>query len=84
MTDERVIIVHGDGRSYSVTREAHARLYKAEGFTIEGPENDDSFAVAGVPAPKAPRRQPKAKARSKPKAAAPIASPAPAEDEKTA
>lgn len=53
----RVIIAHPDGRTYSVTPEAHERIYAAQGFAVVHPESPDDF-VADVPAPRPVRRPP--------------------------
>jgi len=82
MPEQRVIISHPDGRSYSVTQAGFAELYEPQGFEIVGPETDESFDVTGIPAPKAERKAPRAKgtSRPKPKPAKAIASPTPAEE----
>jgi hypothetical protein len=46
MPEPRVIVVHPDGRRYSVTRDAFRRLYAPQGFAIEGPETGSAFAGA--------------------------------------
>ena len=52
-TTDRVIISHPDGRRFSVTRDAHRRLYAAQGFVVGEPETPAAF-VANVP--RAPKR----------------------------
>lgn len=60
MTERRVIIVHPDGRRYSVTEDAFRALYEPEGYTVEGPETPAAF-VADVPRSRRPRPAPRAK-----------------------
>lgn len=75
MSDERHIISHKDGRQYSVTRDAFAKLYEPQGFRIDHTETTSDFDVVGIPTPKAPRKSPRPKASrpAKPKPAAPLA-----------
>lgn len=61
MAENRVIIEHKDGRSYSVTREAFEAMYQPEGFKITGEETDAAFDLVGVPAPRRPRSRPRSK-----------------------
>lgn len=81
-----VIIEHEDGRRYSTSRAGFEKLYADQGFKIVGEETDASFQPVGIPTPKAPRRQPKAKKAATKKAiakvraeAAAAAEPAPAD-----
>jgi hypothetical protein len=67
MSDDRIIIEHKDGRTYSVTPKAHAEFYPD--FKVVGPETPEAFVVTGIPKPKRKRSRPKAKD------AAPIAAP---------
>lgn len=56
---ERVIIVHPDGRSFSVTRDAYEQLYASQGFTINGAETGAAFmgALGRAVRPQRPRRR---------------------------
>lgn len=62
MADEkRHIITHKDGRSYSVTKAAFAKVYEAQGFKLGDEETPAAFQVVGVKAPAIRRGSPRAK-----------------------
>ncbi len=46
MTERRFVIVHPDGRRYSVTEEGFRRLYAAQGFAVEGGETARALSGA--------------------------------------
>jgi hypothetical protein len=76
MAEERFIITHEDGRTYSVTEAGFRDFYEAQGFTIERPETP-ADSVPDVPRP-ARRR------RSRPRhSPAPAFVPAPADESET-
>lgn len=58
--EDRVIVLHEDGRTYSVPREAAATLYGD--FAIVGDESEESFEPVGIPIPRPPRRKVRKKA----------------------
>lgn len=68
--DQRHIISHPDGRTFSVTEAAFKEVYKPQGFAIDHPEGDADFVATGIPKPKRVRTRPRAKD------AAPIVEPA--------
>lgn len=59
MSDKRVIVVHPDGRRYSVTLAAFRDLYEPHGFTVEGPETGAAFsgALGRAETPARPRKR---------------------------
>jgi len=56
-----VIIETSDGRQFSVVEADFKKHYPDTKYKVLGAESDDSFAVVGVPKPKAPRKRPAAK-----------------------
>lgn len=61
-SEQRVIIVHKDGRTYSVTEAVFRDRYEADGFKIDHPEAPNDF-IADVPVTQRARRKPGRKAR---------------------
>jgi hypothetical protein len=55
----RIIIEGPQGQRFSVTTEAHERLYPD--YAVIEEETDASFVAVGIPSPKKSRRAPKAK-----------------------
>lgn len=46
MLEPRLIISHPDGRRYSVTQDGYERVYRPQGFSVEGPETGAAFMGA--------------------------------------